>query len=172
MEYWKDIIGYENYQVSSLGRVKSKERYINFGRCIALRRERILKFNLNGKRKYYGVTLSKDSKPQMFSVHRLVALAFIKNPNNKPMVNHINGDKLHNNYKNLEWNTFRENEDHAIRTGLSVKGEKNGRAKLKSNDIIFIRNSNIAPKILTKKYNVSASVISDIRLRKTWRNIK
>lgn len=96
---WKDIPGYENlYQVSNTGLVKNS------------RTGKVLK---NNKRPhYYFVALYKDKVPHQLSTHRLVALAFVPNPDNKPMVNHKDGDKHNNNADNLEWCTQSENEKH------------------------------------------------------------
>lgn len=71
------------------------------------------------KQGYLRVKLYKDSKPKMFMVHRLVADAFIPNPEKKSQVNHIDGIKTNNNVKNLEWVTQRENQIHAHKNGLN-----------------------------------------------------
>lgn len=106
-EIWKDIEGYEGlYQVSNLGRVKSK-----------LRKGRILK-PINTK-KYYSVILCKNSTTKEIYVHRLVAYAFIPNPQNKPFINHIDGNKQNNYVENLEWCTQSENCRHAYKIGLN-----------------------------------------------------
>ena len=111
-EVWKDIAGYEGYyQVSSLGRV----RRIKGGQ--GARAGKILKQFLRG-RDYLAVYLTKDSKTITYSVHRLVAMAFIPNPVNKPQVNHKNGIKTDNQVENLEWTTCQENIQHAWRSGL------------------------------------------------------
>src|SRR5699024_1348986 len=68
-------------------------------------------------------SLYKDKIPKYFPVHRLVAMAFIPNPDNKPQVNHINGNKKDNCVKNLEWCTSSENNLHAYKTGIN-KGSK------------------------------------------------
>ncbi|MCT4402561.1 NUMOD4 domain-containing protein [Leuconostoc suionicum] len=113
MEIWKDIIGYEGlYQVSTLGRVKSVEKtraYINRGKKRNFhRKERILKL-ANGRGDYKLITLSKNDNSKTFRVHRLVAQAFIPNPENKPQVNHIDEDKSNNSLNNLEWVSSYEN---------------------------------------------------------------
>lgn len=104
MEQWRDIPGYEGlYQVSSLGRVKSNKR---------------IKSLRTDKRGYLTVWLCKDSVQKNYKAHRLVALAFIPNPENKKTVNHIDGDKQNNCVENLEWATHSENIIHANKTGL------------------------------------------------------
>ena len=99
-EYWKPVIGYEGlYEVSNWGRVKSLERY-NLSNC--LRKGRILK-QKQCKDGYKSVTLYKDGKRKIIFVHRLVAQAFIPNPNNYPYVNHKDENKQNNIVTNLEW---------------------------------------------------------------------
>jgi len=116
-EIWKDIKGYEDiYQVSNLGNVKrinyfdkqNKDKYKN-------QEKRLVFINLNG---YYRVVLSKCGINKNYFVHRLVAQAFIPNPENKPFINHINGTKTDNKVENLEWCTAKENTQHARNTGL------------------------------------------------------
>ena len=111
-EIWKDIQGYEGlYQVSNLGRVKSlgrniKKPLLKSGYC--WQEERILKPYKNRKG-YLNVRLCKDSRTKDFQIHRLVAIAFIPNPENKPQIDHINADKTNNNVNNLRWVTCKEN---------------------------------------------------------------
>ena len=111
-EIWKDIKGYEGYyQVSNFGRVKSIERKVNKWDGIRTINERILKQNLshNG---YYFVSLSKNGKRRTYRVNRLVAEAFIPNPDNLPQVNHKEENKLNNNVENLEWCTSKYNNNY------------------------------------------------------------
>ncbi|MFZ1389475.1 MAG: NUMOD4 domain-containing protein [Thiolinea sp.] len=113
-EIWKDVVGYEgHYKVSSHGNVRSLKRGKN----------KLLKAKLNHNN-YYIVRLYKDSDWKQLRVHRLVAFAFIPNPLNKPQVNHIDGNKRNNFYKNIEWSTNSENQIHAYANGLNVMTEK------------------------------------------------
>lgn len=102
-EQWKDIPGFEGlYQISDLGRVFS------------VRRGKLRKLNNTG-RGYMQVMLSKEGRREYPLVHRLVAETFIPNPENKPHINHINGNKSDNRVENLEWCTMSENLCHRHR---------------------------------------------------------
>lgn len=128
MEIWKDIKNFEGlYQVSNTGNIRSLDAMINCKGAIGidehLRRGKILKKYV-GTTGYYTINLSKHSKIKVSRVHRLVAQAFIPNPNNYPCVNHIDGNKLNNNVSNLEWCTYAHNNQEAYRIGLKVGSEK------------------------------------------------
>jgi hypothetical protein len=124
-EVFRDVLGYEGlYQVSNYGRVKSLERK-NIFYC-GLRKEhlerpteeKILNYN-KSNRGYLQVCLTKDGKSKTYTVHRLVAKAFLPNLKNKKQVNHIDGNKENNSIDNLEWVTSSENNKHAFITGLN-----------------------------------------------------
>lgn len=119
-EIWKDIVGYEGfYQVSNLGRVKSLDRYIEITnkRGTLYRRPikgRLLSLN-NADGDYISVALTKDSIGIFYSVHRLVAQAFIPNPDNLPQVNHKDENPSNNYADNLEWCTAKYNSNYGTR---------------------------------------------------------
>lgn len=118
-EIWRDIPSLEGaYQASNLGRIKSLSRLVNHPSGGVKRiKERILKIAL-GTSGYYIVGIAINGKNTTKTVHRLIAKTFIDNPENKPEVNHKDGNKLNNNLSNLEWSTVSENRYHAFRTGL------------------------------------------------------
>ena len=109
-EQWKPIERFENYEVSSLGNVRS----LNYGNTEEIR---ALKSRKN-KGGYSIINLHKNGKQYTKIIHRLVAQAFIPNPENKKEVNHIDGNKENNAITNLEWCTGKENKQHAWKIGL------------------------------------------------------
>ena len=122
-EIWKDIKGYENYQISNYGRIKSKTRITKVGiKNVkeALRKDKVLKPQKLTKG-YLGVRLYQNTTGKTFKIHRLVANAFIPNPNNLLQVNHIDGNKSNNSADNLEWCTNEENMKHSYKIGLRNK---------------------------------------------------
>lgn len=161
IEIWKDIKGYEGlYQVSNLGRLKSYQR-VKAGKLVSLQKT---------KDGYLQTDLYKDKVRKAVRIHRLVAEAFIPNPDGKLEVNHKNGNKENNEVDNLEWSTKQENIDHAHDNNLydNIIGEKHGRAKLSDLDVEFIK-KNFKPydkefgaKPLAKKYGVSDTQIRHI----------
>jgi hypothetical protein len=117
-EVWKDIEGYEGiYQVSNLGRVKSLPRKLWNGSCFFVSKEKILKAGIDNVG-YPTVSLhGKDKRAKSLRVHRLVAKAFIPNPNNYHVVNHIDGGRTNNHVDNLEWCTHKHNIRYAVKMG-------------------------------------------------------
>lgn len=115
-EIWKDIIEYEGlYQVSNKGRVKSLSRIIEGRWGNTLLKEKLL--NPTYYKGYAKVGLTKSGKLKHNALHRLIAIAFIPNPNNKPCINHIDCNPSNNSIENLEWVTYQENILHAEQNG-------------------------------------------------------
>lgn len=114
MEEWKDIKGYEGiYQISNKGRVKSLNRIDLRGNKV---NEKIREGTIDNTG-YKIISLSKNGKEKKYSIHRLVAQAFLPNPNNLPVVNHKDENKLNNNVENLEWCT----QEYNVKYSLSKK---------------------------------------------------
>lgn len=131
LEQWKFIDGFsEKFSVSNYGRVKSNQRYVSNHTGVIDKKDHILKQQKN-KKGYLIVTILDGSKKKTMSVHRLVANAFIPNPDNKPQVNHIDCDKTNNYFGNLEWCTNSENQLHAVANGLNDHSKyESGRKKI------------------------------------------
>jgi hypothetical protein len=125
------------------------------------------------------VGLSKLGKLKIKTIHRLVAIAFIPNPENKPQVNHIDGNKANNSVDNLEWCTSSENLKHAHETGLkkSPKFETNPNAKLTKKEVTDMRNRYVkscrvnGSAALAKEYGIAPSHAHYIVTNQKWRDI-
>lgn len=118
-EIFKSLVNYENiYEISNFGRIKSLERYISFPNreWKQFKPEVIRKTKLNNSG-YEIINLSKNGKTTTKTIHRLVALNFIDNLENKPQINHKDMNKQNNNHTNLEWCTAQENIKHAFENG-------------------------------------------------------
>ena len=163
-EIWKDIEGYEGiYQISNFGNVKNLSRK-------KTRKPKIC-------RGYVGIILSKIGKMKNLSIHRLIAKAFIPNPENKPQINHINGIKTDNRIENLEWVTGSENMIHAYANNITkaANGENHGLSKLTEQKVKEIRNiaadKKYSFKEIAKIFRVNPSNISLIVNRKRWKHV-
>ena len=167
---WKDIIidgNSTNYKVSNIGQVCNKST------------GKILKSGINDSG-YSKINIYMTDRATTKKIHRLVAQAFIPNPENKREVNHINGIKTCNWYKNLEWVTPKENKQHAIRMGLydnasfTKKGIERSQTKY-SEELIHKICKDISkfhgPKYISEKYNVSRGIVSAIKRGRAWRHI-
>lgn len=160
-ELWKPIPDYDGYRVSNFGRVKS----------FKYKTPRIITPTLASDGYLY-VHLRKSGKNKGNSVHRLVALCFIPNPEGKPQVNHIDGHPLNNHVSNLEWATNAENQRHAFNTGLQVSGENHYNAKLTAEQAQYIRENpdGLTQEKLASLFSVGHTAIGNIQIGKTYRN--
>lgn len=124
-EIWKDVVGYEGqYMVSNYSRVKSLNKVVNaVNGFTSTKKSKVLKQILNAC--YLGISFSNKNKIKRVMIHRIVAEAFIPNPENKKTVNHVDGNKLNNSIANLEWATYSENIKHAYKMGLSKPNPTN-----------------------------------------------
>lgn len=171
-EEWKETWLNTNYLVSTLGRVKSIDRLV-YGKKRTFRhvKGKILTPS-TANRGYLFVTIHNNiTNTQVYpKVARLVAIAFIPNPNNLPQVNHKDGIKTNNVATNLEWCTNRENKAHSAKMKLSAFGERNGMAKLTERIVYSIRNEeyNIPNNVLGKKYGVGTGYINKIKKKQCW----
>jgi hypothetical protein len=130
-EIWRPIKGYEGlYEVSNFGRIKSVERIIRSGKGYGCHKYggKLLKFG--GSLGYKRVSLCKERRISTYSVHRLVAEAFIPNPDNKPEIDHINTIRDDNRVSNLRWVTKSENARNQISSSKRIKNKSDGSAKI------------------------------------------
>jgi hypothetical protein len=179
-EIWKDIPDYEGYyQVSNLGRVRSCDRVVSGSRkgtpCDVKRKGRTLKPNF--KRGYLGVSLFSDGCAKTYTVHRLVAQAFIGDRPLGFVINHKDGDRQNNAADNLEYCTQQENVAHAYRIGLCENhfGDLHHGSKLTSEDIPVIRNRILkgdTHKSIAKDYGVDRSTIGLVNSGRNWAHIQ
>lgn len=161
---WRLVEGFEeSYLVSEIGEVYS------------IRSDKKLK-PIKHNKGYLYFNLSLNGKMKRELAHRLVAQAFIPNQENKPQVNHINGNKENNHISNLEWCTRLENMRHAFDNNLikPAKGSKVGSSKLKEKDvleIIELLSQGKPQKEIAEKFNVGVPAISDIKRGKNWSHL-
>lgn len=181
-EQWKPVVGYENhYEVSSLGRIRTVPRMIKHGKGWSTRDMKIRYMKLHPTRfGHLRLTLVGDDGRDFrrpYLVHRLVAEAFIPNPENKPQVNHIDNNPANNHVSNLIWGTPQENLTHAANCNRMKRlpGEANPNVKLTEQQVTEIRTKYIpriySQRMLAREYKVDQTLIEHIVNRKTWTHI-
>jgi hypothetical protein len=178
IEDWKDIAGWEGlYAVSSNGRIKSYDRLVTeLNGKTRTHKGRLVTLKKTGC--YHGVSLFLHGVGQRYYAHRLVAEAFIPNPDGRPEVNHKDGNKFNNCVLNLEWATRSENAKHAFAMGLTDppparKGESQHSAKLTEHDVNQIRKT-FKPgmgRLLAQKYGVTPPSIYGVINGRTWKHV-
>jgi len=168
-EVWKDVVGYEGiYFISDLGRIKSTYKNHRFIDKSGIKSPKTTKYG------YFGIELIKNKIHKHYAVHRLVAIAFIPNPDNLPQINHIDGNKKNNRIENLEWCNASMNGLHAYKMGLStpVRGDANRNSKLDEDKVRLIRKLYYEDKLgqitIAKMLNVNKNAISGVITWRTW----
>lgn len=126
IEEWKPIEGYENYyEISNYGRIKSlPHKWVGFGKNINCKTKSKIRITKTNKTGYEQVVLFKNGTSKTFLVHRLVAMAFIPNPDNLPCVNHKDCIKTNNFVSNLEWCSYEYNNTYSNRIEKAIKRRK------------------------------------------------
>lgn len=164
-EEFRQIDGAPGYFVSNLGRVRSSKS----SKCL-----REAKNNRG-----YSVVGIYNAQHKLFTqlVHRLVAKAFIDNPEGLPHVNHLDGNKQNNRVDNLEWSSPSRNQRHAIQNGLRkpFKGSNNPKAKLNESRVRIARSlikSGHSDKTIGNCIGVDRRSVFDIRRQKTWQHVR
>ena len=156
------VKGYEGrYEIDKQGRVFS---------CHSndIKKKILVPYKKNG---YLAVNLFKGGKSKHYYIHRLVAEAFIPNPNNYLEVNHIDCNKHNNSIENLEWCDRTQNLKHSYDKGLKRTGELHGMHKLKKDEVAEIRSliGVIPQREIAKKFNVSQPTVSAIKCGRLWK---
>lgn len=174
-EEWRNIPEYEGlYAISNLGRVKSLARIVKRKDGTRQKYEtRILRHHISNKG-YHQVELRKNSRSKYPLIHRLVAEVFIENPDNKPQVNHIDGNKGNNRIDNLEWVTSSENAIHAFKNHLRTP---NGPTSLSEDQIRYIRehykfrDAEYSTVAMAKKLGVGKETVARVVRGNTYKNV-
>lgn len=160
MELWKPVKGYEgHYEVSTHGRIRSVDHQTNCAikhNTSVIKKGKILKLNLK-KTGYLTFDASFFNGVKTKSVHRVVAEAFIPNPNNEPCVNHINAIKTDNRVENLEWVSYLKNSQHAASLGLLYGGLRK-QIKCVETGIVFPSSYQAAEWLNKTKYRYSKDI--------------
>lgn len=183
-EIWRPVVEEKYskyYDISNLGRLKTKAIYItNSGNFSGGYHKKLhfKKFYID-KDGYCVLKLCVGGQCLNRKIHKLVAEAFIPNPDNLPQVNHIDGNKQNNTVSNLEWVSRAENIQHAFRTGLMtndhLRGSNSKAAKVDEDIVREIRQMHADgisnSEIYTKYPQVSKTMLSNLLLRKTWKHV-
>lgn len=175
-EIWKKIDGAkENYEVSNLGNIRSTDYYrVRSKTTKAFHKGHMIKPNISNTGYLRVCLMAQINKKKNFSIHRLVAMTFLENPHNLPLVNHKDGNKLNNYVGNLEFVTASENVKHSYINKLSLSGENHPYAKLTNNQVLEIRNKlqqGHRGCDLAIEYNVTRTCVSGIKNKNLYKHV-
>jgi len=177
-ERWRLIPGYgENYEASSFGRIRSKDREVEKFSAVA---GKVVKQHYKGKvlspckgDKYGHLVVHLGVNRQRFNVHiaRLVLLAFKGEPQDGEQACHNDGDPSNNRPDNLRWGTQAENNRDRLEHGRYLHGEAHRMVKIGKRDVVAIRESNETGIALAKKYGISTTQVSRIKNGRSWGHV-
>lgn len=160
VENWVTAPGFEAYEVSTAGRIKNHKGLLEPA------------INKDG---YRQCCLRSNGQKKNVVLHRLIATTFIPNPQNLPVINHLDGNKLNNAITNLEWCTVKRNTNHAIEIGLfSREGENNHNHVLKDLQVIEIKEllkNGVGTRSIARLYGVTRSAIQHIKKGRSRKNL-
>ena len=163
MEIFKDINKFENkYQISNTGKVRNKKTGLYLKP----------KYNKKGYQ-YINLSINKYKSVKWY-IHRLVGFHFIPNPENKPQINHKDGNPSNNNVENLEWCTNEENQRHAVLNNLHFQGENHKSSKFTNESILLLPKLvkiGFNPTYINKLTGVAIQNLDKIFKGKTWRQL-
>lgn len=168
-EEWRDIVGFEGfYKISNYGRVVSLERRVVTKRNYVYHyKKKMMRPHFDEE--YVKVQLRTSlGKSKGYRLHRLIAEAFIPNPENLPQVNHVNGNKSDNRIENLEWCTHQHNVDHAIITGLKEIATRRHVTEEQVRQVRVELNNGLTYPQIVKKLNITEAIIGNIKRGNSW----
>lgn len=158
---YKDMKEDSRYEISKLGIVRNKQT-------------KKIKSQYVSSTGYYMISISRNNKSNPYRVHRLIANNYMENPENKPSINHKDGNKLNNCIDNLEWCSHQENMTHAFKTGLANNtGENNGMAKINieiARNIKKMLRAKISQQKIADSFGISRSLVLGINTGRLWKH--
>jgi hypothetical protein len=179
-ELWKPIKGFEQfYEASNLGRIKSIGRIVHQTHMDKYKKERMMTPYLNPKKYLCTKLYDGFDNSKSFTIHKIIALTFLENPNNYIEVNHVDGNKVNNRVDNIEWCSRSHNVRETYRLGLKdpskYMGSGNKTSKLTEEQVLSIReeykNKSLNQRQLAIKYNVGNTLIGMIVHNQIWKHI-